>query len=104
MVPEHWWPNKIAFHFYLSFAIVLHQFFWGVTIMPWTGKFRMVCILTTLMQFLRGENIADPKNYDHSFLKELFGKAGFNFTHRMAVGMALIVLTLVSWQYLSLKI
>jgi hypothetical protein len=81
LVPSSVWSDKITFHFYLTIIIVAHQFLWGLIIMPYTRKFRMVCILTTPMQLLRGQKISDPKNYDHSWFKELFGKKGIQIPH-----------------------
>src|SRR3989344_9275728 len=82
-VPEFLLPGKTAFHFYFTVGLVGHQFLWGAMIMPWTKKYRMVCILTTFMQMLRGADIADPKNYNHSFIQELFGKTGVTIPHRL---------------------
>lgn len=104
LVPVQWWPNRIPFHFYLTLGIIFHQIVWGIMIMPWTGKFRMVCILTTLMQVLRGKNIADPNNYSHSFLVEFFGKIGLKFTHRMATLATWIVLFSIFLQYMFFRL
>ncbi len=102
-VPVSLWPNKIIFHFYLTLVIVFNQFIWGLLIMPWTKKYRMVCFLTTINQLLRGDSIFDERNYDHSFTQELFGKAGIKITHRFATYLTFTVLIVVTFQYLSLK-
>ena len=99
LVPSSLWPNKISFHFYFTLGIVLHQFLWGFLLMPWTQKFRMVCMLTTPMQLLRGEKLSDPKNYDHSFMKEMFGKTGLVVPHRFATFLTFTLFTIVSIQY-----
>ena len=39
--------------------------------MPVMLKYRIVCPLTTWMQHVRGYKISDPKNFDHSFVREL---------------------------------
>lgn len=104
LVPLQWWPNKIIFHFYLTLGIVFHQIVWGTIIMPWTKKFRMVCILTTLMQLTRGRNIADPANYKHSFLVEFFGRIGLNFTHRMATIATWVILISITSQYIAFRL
>ncbi|MFH1714010.1 MAG: hypothetical protein ABH831_00180 [Candidatus Nealsonbacteria bacterium] len=98
-VPESVLPNKIAFHFYLTLVVVLHQFLWGFLIMPWTKKYRMVCILTTFQQLAKGQNISDPKNYDHSFTQEFLRKIGINIPHRASTLITFTILTLVSIQY-----
>jgi len=98
-VPLSLWSGKISFHFFLTLAIVGNQFLWGFLIMPWTKKYRMVCFLTTIMQLLRGQKISDPKNYNHSFTKEFFGKTGLNIPHRGATLLTFTILTVVTIQY-----
>ena len=75
-IPTSLWPDRITFHFYYSIVIVAHQFIWGAIIMPWTKKYRMACLLTTIMQVLRRIKVSDPRNYEHSFVRELFARAG----------------------------
>ena len=102
-VPTSFWPSIIIFHFYLTLVIVFNQFVWGLLIMPWTKKYRMVCFLTTVNQLLRGDSISDEKNYDHSFTQELFGKAGIKVSHRFATFLTFTILIIVTFQYLSIK-
>ena len=99
LVPENLFPGKISFQFYLSLLIVGHQFLWGFVILPWTEKYRMVCFLTTITQLIRGEKISDPKNYDHSFTREILKLVGIDIPHRVSVILSLSVLTIVSIQY-----
>lgn len=99
LVPTSWWPNKISFHFYFSLGIVIHQFLWGAAIMPWTKKFRMVCVLTTPMQLLRGQKISDSQNYDHSWTQEAFRRMHMTIPHWFTTVLTFSVLTLVSIQY-----
>jgi hypothetical protein len=103
LVPTSLWHDKITFHFYLTLVIVFHQFIWGLMIMPWTKKFRMVCILTTPMQLLRGQKISDSKNYDHSFFKEFFGKNGLAVPHSVSTLATFSTLALVTYQYFFLR-
>jgi len=102
-VPISLWSDKIIFHFYLTLIIVFNQFIWGLLIMPWTKKYRMVCFLTTVNQLLRGDSIFDEKNYDHSFTQELFGRAGLKISHRFATLLTFTILIVVTFQYLSIK-
>lgn len=74
-IPVDQWQGRISFHFYFSLMVILHQFVWGAIVMPWTKRYRMVCILTTLMQSLRGFKLSQPENYSHSFTAELFARA-----------------------------
>lgn len=99
LVPTSVWHDRITYHFYLNVAIIGHQFIWGAMIMPWTKKYRMVCILTTPMQFLRGQKISDPKNYDHSFFKELAGKNGIHIPHRTStlITFSAFILSLIQY-------
>jgi hypothetical protein len=98
-IPTSFWPNKITFHFYLTLVIVANQFLWGLLIMPWTKKYRMVCFLTTIHQLLRGKSISDEENYKHSFTKEFLGKAGITVSHRFATILTFTISTIVTVQY-----
>ncbi|MBI3089010.1 MAG: hypothetical protein HYY99_02015, partial [Candidatus Colwellbacteria bacterium] len=83
-VPLNWWPDKILFHFYLTIIIIGHQIIWGLLIYPLTKELRMVCILTTFMQLLRGERIASRSNYQHAFIAEVLQRAGIKDANRPA--------------------
>ena len=99
LVPTSLWADKIAFHFYFTLGIVGHQFLWGAAIMPWTKRYRMVCILTTPMQILRGQNISDPKNYDHSFTAEFIKRAGIKVPHKASTILTFTILVIVTIQF-----
>ncbi len=103
LVPSSVWHDKITFQFYLTVVVVTHQFLWGLFLMPWTKKFRMVCILTTLMQLLRGQKVSDLKNYDHSFFKELVGNQGIKISHTVSTIITFSILSLVTFQFLFLR-
>ncbi len=103
LVPSSAWMDKITFHFYFTILLVAHQFLWGLFLMPWTRKFRMVCILTTPMQLLRGQKISDPKNYEHSFFKELVGKNGIKIPHAISTLITFSALSLIIYQYFFLR-
>ena len=98
-VPESIFPNRVSFQFYLTLAVIFHQFVWGFLIMPWTGKYRMVCILTTINQIIRGQKVSDPKNYDHSFPQEVFRSFGVYISHRTTTFITLFTLIVVSIEY-----
>ena len=91
------WPNKIQLHFYLTLGIVSHQFLWGAALMRWTRKYRMVCILTTITQVLKGEKLSE--NYTQSFIKEFLRRIGVPVHPRMATVFTFAALTLISIQY-----
>jgi hypothetical protein len=102
LVPISIWHDKIVFHFYLTVVIVAHQLLWGLILMPWTKKFRMVCVLTTFMQLLRGQKISDPKNYDQAWLKELIGNKAIIIPHTFSTIITFSILALVTFQYFFL--
>ncbi|MFH1509815.1 MAG: hypothetical protein ABID67_01540 [Candidatus Nealsonbacteria bacterium] len=99
LVPESFFPGKITFHFYLTIVVVSSQFVWGLLLMPWTKKYRMVCFFTTITQLLKGQNISDPNNYNHSFNRDLFKKIGIKISHRATTYITFSVLILVTIQY-----
>lgn len=99
LVKTSWWPTKVDFHFYLTILIVGHQVIWGAVIFPWTKKYRLVCVLTTIMQLLRGKEVKDPKNYEHAFTQELFSRTGVTISHRIMTVLTFTILTAVSIQY-----
>lgn len=102
-IPQSIWPGRIVFQFYFTVIVVAHQLTWGLLIMPWTKKYRMVCILTTIHHLLRGQKISDPENYDRNFTKEFLGKAGINFPHRAATIITFATLILATIQYFFLS-
>ena len=98
-LPTAWWSGKISFQFFLTIMILTHQFFWGALLRHWTGKFRMVCFLTTVTQLLRGIPISDPQNYNHSFTRELFRKVGVPLPQRVIIILTLTIFTVATVQY-----
>ena len=71
-IPLSIWPGRVVFHFwYITFAVG-SELLTGLLLMPVMLKYRIVCPLTTWMQHVRGYKISDPKNFDHSFVRELF--------------------------------
>lgn len=101
-VSTKWWPDKVSFHFYLSLVIVGHQFLWGAIIMPWTRRYRTACMLTTIMQILRGHNVSDKRNYEHSFTKELFERIGIKIPLKVVTILTFTIMIIVMIQYFSL--
>lgn len=102
-ISSNWWPDKVSFHFYLSWFILCHQIIWGLLVLPWTKKYRLICLLTTIMQILRGENISDKKNYEHSFIQEFLRKIGINIPRNWPTIMTFTIITIVTLQYFFFK-
>jgi hypothetical protein len=100
LVPETVFPGRPAFHFYLSLLVILHQFLWGFLIYPWTGKYRMVCILTTITQLLRGQSLSDPQNYEHAFKNDLLKVVGVVISNRTSTILNFLILFLSGIIYL----
>jgi hypothetical protein len=78
-IPSSVWPERIEYHFYYCIAPFFLFYAWGLI---WTIKYRdkiySICFLDTLMQWLRGHSIWDPKNYRHTFVGELFARLNLN--------------------------
>lgn len=97
---ENFWPEKKSFYFYITLIIFGHQVLWGILIMPWTKKFRLVCILTTLMQSLRGIKISDSKNYEHHFTVEFLNKLGINIKYNVLAILGATIFAFITIEYL----
>ena len=97
-IPNSIWLDKTEFHFQMSLLIVGHQLVWGALILPWTKNYRLVCVLTTLMQILRGQSVSDKKNYEHSFSKEFLRKININLSHRRIAIITFTTFTVVTIQ------
>jgi hypothetical protein len=94
-IPSSVWPQRVEYHFLYCVAPFVLFYAWGLI---WTIAFRnkiySVCALDTLMQWLRGHSIWDPKNYEHSFVEELFEKLKLNLpekTPRILLGICILL-------------
>ena len=71
-IPSSVWTQRIEYHFFYTFGLFILFYIWGAI---WTFKLKNklygFCALDTLMQWLRGYSIWDPKNYEHSFVEEV---------------------------------
>jgi hypothetical protein len=105
LVPLSTWPDRITFQFYFAVLIVGHQALWGLMIMPWSKKFRMVCILTTLQQLLSRQKLSDSKNYEHIWLKKQAGDNRIKISHKLTTILTFFFFILITILYLlQLKI
>lgn len=103
LVPLSVWPDRIKFHFFYIASLTALMLVWGMILSPKTHKIRSICILTTLMQYLRGYKIEDKRNYDYSFLGEFFGRLKFKPGPMFVRIIIWISLLVASIQYFSLK-
>ncbi|MBI2580660.1 DUF2784 family protein [Candidatus Woesearchaeota archaeon] len=102
LAPESLWSGKISFHFWFILIAVAMQFGWGFLMLPITKKYRMVCPLTTLMQLLRGYNISDERNNNHSCIKEFFHRIGKPVPKKAVTISTFVSLGIVTLQYFFL--
>ena len=97
-IPLSIWPGRVVFHFwYITFAVA-SEFLTGLLLMPVMLKYRIVCPLTTWMQYVRGYKISDPKNFEHSFVRELFQRLRVRI-HYGYVG----ALIFISWGWVIIQ-
>jgi hypothetical protein len=69
-VPYSVWQTRVVFHFWYVATLIASQLIMGLILRGKMHKFRIVCPLTSLMQWLRGYAFGDAQNYDHSFVRE----------------------------------
>lgn len=98
-IPLSLWPSRITFHFWFIISIMVVQYLWGFSIYPQTKKIDNICPLTSLMQFLRGYPLNNKKNYEHSFIAELFERLNIRISYKAVSYLLLITLAIVAIQY-----
>ncbi len=76
---------------------------WGVVLIPYMKKYRLVCPLTTLMQFLRGYPVADKRNFDHSFIGEFLAHFKIKAPYGSIGLINYLSLILITIQYLLFR-
>ncbi len=101
-IPSDIWREKVSVHFIATTVILAHQAVWGFLLSFRTGRFGLVCILTTLMHMARGERIDTKMNYDRKWSVELCDRFGINISSAMANGVAIAGLAVISVQYFIL--
>jgi len=69
IVPTSIWPGRVTFHFWYIVILLIVQFLWSAIVFK---KKDIICPLTTWLQWLRGYDLTDEKNFSHSFIAELF--------------------------------
>jgi hypothetical protein len=100
-IPSSIWPERIEFHFFYCVAPFFLFYAWG---MIWTLKYRdklySICFLDTLMQWLRGHSIWDQKNYQHTFVSELFSLLQLNVSKTIPRVLLFLCIVLAGTFYL----
>ncbi len=101
-VPTSIWPGRIVFHFWYVALFVLSELITGAIFMKGMHKFRIVCPLTALMQYLRGYKINDPLNYDHSFVREFAERLNIKIPYGVVGFFIFLSLAIIIFQYFSI--
>jgi len=99
LIPLSLWPGRITFHFWYIAILLLIQLIWGILVYPKTKSIDFICPLTTLMQSLRGYKIKDKRNYNHSFIAELFERLKIKISFLWVDVLLFITFIIVSIQY-----
>jgi len=99
LIPASLWPGRLAFHFWYVGIMVVSQIITGLILMKKMKKFRIVCPLTSLMQYSRGYTFSDKKNYDHSFVREFLHRYGLRIPRGTIGVLIFLSLALLIWQY-----
>ncbi len=100
LIPKLLWNNVIKFHFWYLIIIIFIQIIWGLIIYNKTKKIDIICPLTTLMQKLRGYEIKDKKNYNHSYIAELLNKLKIKVNYNIVSLLIFISIIIVFIQYI----
>jgi len=101
LIPLSVFPGRITFHFWFMAIVLLSQIVWGMMLYPKTKSFEMICPLTTPMQYLRGYEIKDKRNYNHSFIAELLDRFNIKMSFNAVNILLWVTFAIVIIQYLS---
>lgn len=102
LVPTSFWPNRIIFHFWFIFIFMLLQVGWGFILIPYMKKYRIVCPLTTLMQYLRGYSVSDKNNFNHSFVREFLASIKIKVPYGFVGTINFLSLIFIMIEYLTI--
>jgi len=100
-IPLTVWPARPAFHFWFVFGVFASELATGGLMTKKVGKFNLICPLTTAMQLSRGYSLQDPTNFDHSFVREVFTKAGIKIPKGWIASVIILTFLVVTIIYAS---
>lgn len=100
LVPTSFWPDRVVFHFWFIFIFMLLQVGWGFILIPYMKKYRIVCPLTTLMQYIRGYQITDKNNFNHSFIREFLSSIKIKVPYGFVGTINFLSLVFITIEYL----
>ena len=81
-IPVSVWSNKIYYHVWYMIFVLSINYVWGFVFLLKLNKYVIACPWTTITQWLRGFDITNPKNYNHSFVLEISEMWGVNMKGR----------------------
>ena len=99
-IPTSIWTERVVFHFWLIVLSVFSQLVMGLILIQYMHKYRIVCPLTSAMQILRGYKLNDPRNYNHSFVRELAARLKIHIPYGMVGFFIFLSLGVIIYQYI----
>lgn len=102
-IPLSLWKKRIEFHFYYAAANIIIIQVWGLWYTFKIGGYHTICFLTTIMQKLRGYDLLDPRNYQHSFVKEFLAVFGIDIILPIRFFM-IVLFVIITVQFIHRKI
>ena len=100
LIPSTLWPKRVVFHFWFISMLLLIQLIMGLILIPKMRKYRIVCPLTSFMQLLRGHKLENPKNFDHSFVREFASRFKLKIPYGFVGFLIFLSFGVVSVQYI----
>lgn len=105
-IPTSIWPERPLVHFYIMALIILSDLIFGIFYYLYDKKyFNLICLLTIVMQRIRGYKFLDERNYKHSFVKEVCNRLGFRVKRLFAFLLLIFIfiLTLINYIVYNLQ-
>lgn len=105
-IPIRIWPERPMVHFYIMALIILSDLIFGIFYYLYDKKyFNLICLLTIVMQRIRGYKFLDERNYKHSFVKEVTERLGFKVNRLFAFLLLIFIfiLTLINYIVYNLQ-
>ena len=101
-VPTSVWSGKVTFHFWYIVTIFAVQLLWGLLLYRIRKRLGTgVCPLTSLVQYLRGYPLTDPRNYDHAFIIEVCERLHIPLKPALLAKLLLLTIVIVTIQYFT---
>ena len=99
--PMSVWPERPLVHFYIMALIIVSDLIFGIIYYLYDKKyFNLICVLTLIMQRIRGYKFLDERNYKHSFVREVCERLGFRVKRLFAFLLLLLMFILILVNYI----